>query len=108
MEQVLINLLTNALKYGSENEIRVTLENRGEGVALSVRDSGPGIPPEKQEQIFNRFERLVPHTSISGMGLGLYIVRQIVEAHHGKITLESEMNVGSTFTLLLPRIRARA
>lgn len=102
IEQVLVNLLSNALKYGSDNEVLVTLENVDEGVSLSVLDKGMGIPEEKHEQIFNRFERLIPHTNISGMGLGLYIARQIVDAHHGKIVLESEISVGSKFTVILP------
>lgn len=102
MEQVLVNLLSNALKYGSDKEVRVILKSVKNGVSVSVEDNGMGIPVEKQEQIFNRFERLVPHTNISGMGLGLYIVKQIVEAHHGKITVKSEIGVGSNFTVILP------
>lgn len=103
IEQVLVNLLSNALKYGADNGVSVTLEKKGKGVSLSVQDSGMGIPKEKHEQIFNRFERLVPHTNISGMGLGLYIAKQIVEAHKGKIVVDSEMDEGATFTVILPR-----
>lgn len=102
IEQVLINLLSNALKYGSDHDVKVILKKSGDNVALSVEDKGIGIPEDKHEQIFNRFERLVPHTNISGMGLGLYIAKQIVEAHQGKILLESELSVGSRFTILLP------
>jgi signal transduction histidine kinase len=107
IEQVLVNLLSNALKYGSEKDVKVTLENLGDSVSLAVQDTGIGIPPEQQEQIFKRFERLVPHTNVSGMGLGLYISRQIVHAHHGEITLESEKGVGSKFTVLLPKTHIR-
>lgn len=104
IEQVLVNLLSNALKYGSDSEVKVTLESTPEGISLSVKDIGLGIPQEHHELIFNRFERLVPHTNISGMGLGLYIVKEIVEAHHGKISVESAVGIGSTFTVTLPTI----
>ena len=107
MEQVLVNLISNALKYGSEKEVKVSLKSKNETLESSVEDFGIGIPVESQERIFNRFERLVPHTSISGMGLGLYIVRQLVQAHHGNIVLKSEMGVGSKFTVVLPKIHAK-
>jgi PAS domain S-box-containing protein len=102
IEQVLVNLLSNALKYGSDNEVIVTLEKASLGVSLGVQDGGMGIPVDKQERIFNRFERLIPHTNISGMGLGLYIAKQIVEAHRGLIFVESEVGVGSRFLVELP------
>lgn len=103
VEQVLVNLVSNALKYGAGSEVRVTLKSTNDGVSLAVHDGGPGIPVENQERIFKRFERLIPHTHISGMGLGLYIVKQIVEAHKGMITLESKENAGAKFTVEFPR-----
>jgi signal transduction histidine kinase len=105
IEQVLINLLSNAMKYGNEEDVRVSLHGSADGINLSVQDKGIGIKKEKHEQIFNRFERLVPHTNISGMGLGLYIVKQIVDGHHGRITVESEEGMGSSFQVFLPWVR---
>ena len=104
LEQLVINLLSNALKYGADNYIAVTLERVGDSISMSVADKGLGIPEDKQELIFNRFERLIPHTNISGMGLGLYIVRQIVDAHQGKIILESKVGEGSKFIINLPMV----
>lgn len=102
VEQILCNLLTNAIRYapGKPVHVDVTLED-GAAVAR-VRDQGPGVAPENQEKIFRRFERAVASNHISGLGLGLYICRQIAEAHGGSITLESTPGQGATFTLRLP------
>ena len=89
MEQVIINLLTNAMKYGSRKPVSVRFERSGNHVVLSVSDQGLGIATENQERIFQRFERAVSFKNISGLGLGLYICKQIVEAHQGSIEVES-------------------
>ena len=73
-------------------------------VKLIVRDQGMGIPLDKQTVIFERFERAVPHDSVSGLGLGLFISRQIVEAHGGTISVQSEPSRGSTFTVEIPNL----
>lgn len=97
IEQVLINLLSNSVKYGLGKPVRILLERRGENALFSVRDEGMGIAPEKLDLIFNRFERAISARNISGLGLGLYISRRIVEAHHGRIWVESELGKGSEF-----------
>jgi PAS domain S-box-containing protein len=102
IEQVITNLLANAIKYGAGKPIVIHVE-RGEGSAqLVVKDHGIGIEPEKVSRIFERFERAVSSRSYGGLGLGLYIARQIVEAHGGHITVVSLPGEGSTFTIQLP------
>jgi signal transduction histidine kinase/Na+/proline symporter len=101
VEQVFTNLLTNAMKYAG-GVIDVRVEGR-DGVAfLAVCDQGPGISLEDQERIFLPFERAVSYLKASGFGLGLYIVRLIVEAHGGRVRLESAPGRGSAFTVELP------
>lgn len=102
MEQVIDNLLSNALKYGREAPIRVALRREGERAVLAISDRGIGIAPEDQDRIFGRFERAVSGRRYGGLGLGLWIVRQIVEAHGGTIRVESAPDAGSTFTVQLP------
>jgi PAS domain S-box-containing protein len=102
IEQVVTNLLTNASKYGAGNSVRVSVEHSERIARVIVRDLGPGIPREKQERIFERFERAVDHNRISGLGLGLYISREIVRAHEGTIRVESEPGQGATFVVELP------
>jgi signal transduction histidine kinase len=70
---------------------------------ISVRDRGIGIAPDQLDRIFGRFERAVSERAFPGMGLGLYIVRQFVEAHGGQVRVESRVGEGSTFTIELPR-----
>ena len=103
IEQVITNLLTNALRYGGGKPVAVTV-SAGEGRALvSVRDHGMGIAPADQERIFRQFERTEGSAAVPGLGLGLYIARQIVEGHKGVIHVESSLGEGSTFTVELPR-----
>lgn len=102
IEQVLVNLLTNAVKYAPMKTIKVTLTRSGQTAKICVKDEGPGIAPEHQERIFGRFERVRATDNIGGLGLGLYISRQIVEAHHGKIFVESTPGKGSNFVIELP------
>ena len=102
MEQLSINLMTNALKFGDEKPIAITVDEL-EGVArLEVADAGIGMSPEVQERIFERYERGVSARHYAGLGLGLYIVRTIVEAHGGRVSVRSAPGHGSTFTVELP------
>lgn len=102
IEQVIINLLTNAVKYAPMKTIKVTLKKQDSTAKICVKDEGPGIAPEHQERIFGRFERVRATDNIGGLGLGLYISRQIVDAHHGKIYVESNSGKGSNFVIELP------
>ncbi|MEW6055342.1 MAG: HAMP domain-containing sensor histidine kinase [Bdellovibrionota bacterium] len=107
IEQVVTNLISNAIKYGSGKPIRVSVSVIEEKAVLSVQDQGVGILPEDQVRIFERFERVASENKVSGLGLGLYIVRQIVEMHGGRIWVESTLGRGSTFKVELP-LRERA
>lgn len=102
LEQVLNNLVNNALKYGEQRPVTITLKGEGDQVKLTVKDNGIGIPKESLAGIFNRFERVNSTTNVSGLGLGLYISNVIVEAHGGKIKVTSEPGQGSTFEVQLP------
>jgi len=103
LDQVVTNLVGNALKYGGGSPIEVTLTASLSGhVRLVVKDSGPGIAPDDQERIFEQYERASRSGSIPGMGLGLWIVRRIVAAHGGAVTLDSALGRGSAFTVILP------
>ncbi|NML44686.1 hybrid sensor histidine kinase/response regulator [Ramlibacter sp. G-1-2-2] len=102
IEQVITNLLTNALRYGQGKPIAVTA-SAGEGRALlSVRDQGMGIAPADQERVFQQFERAESAQSVPGLGLGLFIARQIAESHRGRLEVASALGEGATFTLYLP------
>lgn len=103
VEQVVMNLLTNAIKYGRGAPIDVEVSDRGDSVELMVRDRGPGIADGDQLRIFERFERLVSQRRVAGLGLGLWIVREVVEAHGGNVHVTSEAGVGSAFTVSLPK-----
>ncbi|MFP5385819.1 MAG: ATP-binding protein [Bacteriovoracia bacterium] len=102
IEQVITNLLTNAAKYAPGSPVVVRVYEDGQYGAIDVQDFGPGISKEDQGKIFERFERVSNADSITGLGLGLYISRQISELHHGKLTVQSEPGNGTTFTLKLP------
>jgi signal transduction histidine kinase/CheY-like chemotaxis protein len=103
IEQVLTNLLGNAVKFCTGKPIALGLEARGEGVQLTLRDAGVGIAKERLPYIFERFERGVSARNYGGLGLGLYVSRQIVEAHGGHIEVESELGQGTSFRIFLPR-----
>ena len=108
LEQVLANLLTNALKYSPQaTQVEVSLATENDHVLIKVRDYGLGIPAEERESIFGRFYRADTAWSraISGMGMGLYIAREIVEKHGGRIYVESTIGEGSTFYVELPFTR---
>jgi PAS domain S-box-containing protein len=104
IERVLANLVVNAIRYTKQGEIRIAAEPRGGYVAISVSDTGTGIPQEYLPHIFEKFVQ-VPGTPTGGAGLGLAISRLIVEAHGGQISVQSEVGQGSTFTFTLPVIR---
>ncbi|HVZ73171.1 MAG TPA: ATP-binding protein [Polyangia bacterium] len=104
LDQVVSNLLSNAMKYGGERKkIEIAVADTGPTVSVSIRDHGLGISPEDQERIFDRFERLISVRHFGGFGLGLWIVRQIAEAHGGRVRVDSAPGVGSTFTVEIPR-----
>ncbi|MGZ6370575.1 MAG: ATP-binding protein [Bdellovibrionota bacterium] len=102
IEQVLVNLLTNAIKYAPGKPIEITTRMDNGQAVLEVSDQGPGIDPAREGRIFERFERATSARNISGLGLGLFIARQITLAHHGDIRVHSEQGKGTTFTLQLP------
>jgi signal transduction histidine kinase len=102
MEQVVINLLTNAMKYGLGRPIEVSVEKVGKNMVLTVTDHGIGIRKEDQKKIFGRFERFVSMRSFGGLGLGLYISLQIIELHEGKIEVSSRFSEGSQFVVTIP------
>jgi len=102
MEQVVSNLLSNALRYGAGNPVHLSLTRQGGTVRLVVRDGGPGIPAKERERVFERFTQGANAQRRGGMGLGLYIVRQIVEAHSGHIHVEDSPGGGATFVVELP------
>jgi signal transduction histidine kinase len=102
IEQVIINLLTNAMKYGAGKPIRVTVTREKDQAKLIVQDQGIGIAEKDQKRIFDRFERAVSVDHFGGFGLGLYISKQIVQAHGGVIEVESRPGQGSTFMVKLP------
>jgi signal transduction histidine kinase len=103
LEQVVLNLLSNAIKYGAGQPIAVAVQADAATVRLVVRDQGIGIAPADQARIFERFERAAPSSHYGGLGLGLYIVRQIVGAHGGTLGVESSPGAGATFSVTLPR-----
>ncbi|RKH13684.1 response regulator [Corallococcus sp. CA053C] len=102
IDQVVTNLLANAAKYGQGRPIEVRVA-AGDGTArVTVRDEGIGISPEDRARIFERFERAVPGRNYGGLGLGLWIARQVVEAHGGRISVDSAPGAGATFVVELP------
>lgn len=103
VEQVIANLLGNALKYGRGAPVTVKVHPEDGYAVVAITDRGIGIPPEQQARIFGRFERAVPARNYGGLGLGLWIARSLVEAHGGRISVESTPGQGSTFTVKLPR-----
>ena len=102
IEQVLMNILTNAMLYGPDKPIFVQVKTSSDRAQIVVRDQGRGIAKENHERIFQKFERATEGSEISGLGLGLYIVKTILEAHHGSIQVESTLGHGATFVVNLP------
>jgi signal transduction histidine kinase len=104
LEQVITNLLSNAIKYGAGKPIQVRASATGDRVKLEVQDHGIGLDREDAARIFQRFERAVSSRFYGGLGLGLYITRQIIEAHGGDIVVHSAPGEGATFVVTLPRV----
>jgi signal transduction histidine kinase len=106
LEQVFLNLLENALKYGNRPGLQINLyvERAGPSIHVQITDNGPGIPHEDQEHIFERFYRVHKDRSreSGGTGLGLSIVKNVVQAHGGTVSLRSSPGKGSTFNVVLP------
>lgn len=102
LEQVLNNLLINAIRYGNNKPIHVEVTKEGSNAMMIVRDEGMGIKAEDQSRVFERFERAISENEVSGIGLGLYISKNIVRAHGGEIRLKSEFGKGSEFAVIIP------
>ncbi|NNA01207.1 hybrid sensor histidine kinase/response regulator [Pseudomonas lundensis] len=102
IEQVVSNLLTNALRYGAKSPIDVSVYVEGENAIVEVRDQGIGISEENQQRIFQQFERVSAKHAVAGLGLGLFISEQIVAAHGGQITVQSALGEGAVFRVSLP------
>ncbi len=102
LDQVVTNLVANAFKYGSGEQVDVQVSREDAHAVLTVRDRGIGIPEADQKRIFDRFERAVSARHFGGLGLGLWIVHQLVTAHRGEISVASTPGQGSTFTVRLP------
>ena len=102
IEQVISNLLTNALRYGAKSPVSVKVYSEGGQALVDVRDQGIGIDEENQARIFQQFERVSARQAVAGLGLGLFISEQIVTAHGGTITVQSRIGEGALFRVCLP------
>ncbi len=102
VEQIIVNLLTNALRYGGSKPVRVSLHAQDGFAEIVVRDQGPGVALDDQQRIFAPFERAGSNDVRDGLGLGLYIARQLAESHGGRLEVESEPGHGAAFKLTLP------
>ncbi|PMZ88370.1 MULTISPECIES: hybrid sensor histidine kinase/response regulator [unclassified Pseudomonas] len=102
IEQVISNLLTNALRYGAKSPISVKVYSEGGQALVDVQDRGIGISEENQNRIFQQFERVSARHAVAGLGLGLFISEQIVAAHGGTITVQSRIGEGALFRVCLP------
>lgn len=107
LKQLLGNLISNAVRYGGDGPIDVTVGTRGERAFVSIRDRGPGIPWEEQRSIFERFGQGRAARKGQGLGIGLFLAQRIAEAHGGTIELQSAPGKGSTFTLVFPTHRQK-
>ena len=101
---VIVNLVSNAIKYSKEPHIIITTFAEGGNYIISIKDNGIGIEPKFRKNLFRKFYR-VPSGNLhdtKGLGLGLYFVKKIIEMHNGEIEVKSELNKGSEFKLILP------
>jgi signal transduction histidine kinase len=106
IEQVIVNLLTNALRYGGGAKVEVSVIDGDGKVRVDVRDHGRGIAPEDLERIFQPYERGARNGEPKGLGLGLYISRQLAMSHGGELTVDSRPGAGAVFSLVLPAMAA--
>lgn len=102
IEQVVSNLLTNALRYGARKPVEVSVYVEGGNAIIDVKDQGIGISEENQQRIFHQFERVAGSGVVSGLGLGLFISEQIIAAHNGSISVHSTLGEGALFRVSLP------
>lgn len=102
LEQVLTNFLSNACKFAPGKPVKVSLTKTNKAILIAVEDRGPGVAPQVIETIFNPFSRVKPGNRANGLGLGLYISKQIVDAHGGKIHIENNQDCGARFVVELP------
>jgi len=107
VEQVITNLLLNAAKFGEGKPISIAVDGDPLRARIRVSDRGIGIALDAQSRVFERFERAVPTEHFGGLGIGLYVVRQVVEAHGGEVRVESTPGAGATFTVELPVVPPR-
>lgn len=103
IEQIMDNLLSNAVKYGGPSEISVELADLGSAARFTVRDRGRGMTPAELDRIFSRFEQAVARRDSSGFGIGLWLVRGLVDAMRGSIDVRSEPGNGTSFEIILPK-----
>lgn len=105
LQQVVVNILSNAIKFSPPSApVTTALQTTPTEVVIRISDKGPGIPKDERKLVFERFHRVMStSSSVAGSGLGLTISRELVEMHHGSIDIESEVGVGSTFNIRLPR-----
>src|SRR4029453_10468742 len=99
LEQVMTNLLANAIKYGAGKPVTVSVRRHGGEVMLEVRDRGPGIPEAELGRLFRRFERAASIRNYGGLGLGLYFIQAIVDAHGGSVTAQNMPDGGARFQI---------
>ena len=104
LTRVLTNLIDNAVKYGGDQEVELSVSQVAERVHIAVIDHGPGVPYEQRDHMFERFTQLQPHATRSkgGAGLGLSIVKGLVEAMDGRVWFEPTVGGGATFTVAIP------
>ena len=102
LEQMLSCILDNAAKFGVGKPVEVTVRREGDDATVSVRDYGPGIPPDRESSIFDAFDRAVSAKHYGGLGLGLFLARAIAEGHGGSLTLHNLPGEGATFMARLP------
>jgi signal transduction histidine kinase len=109
LDRIFTNLLSNAFKYADpETPVQVRVFAQEGEITVSVTDHGRGIPPDDVAHLFQRFYRAKGESRAKGIGLGLYITKQLVDAHGGRIWIESEVGKGSTFTFTLPVTETRS
>lgn len=102
LEQIASNLISNAIKFGAGHPVEVVVETKSEAVEFAVQDHGVGISEADRQRIFERFEQAMSGENRAGFGIGLWLVRSVVEAHGGCIEIESALGTGSTFRVRLP------